>query len=190
MTEPVSYRRSNLRDALLDRALTVLNERGEAAVSLRELAREVGVSHAAPARHFSDRRQLIEALAVEGFRQLETDLRNAVGTQDTLYEQARSVARAYVDFAVTKANLTDVMYRHETGVERERIGTSAAAAFEPILQLFQRATSTARDAEASATLFLATLQGLTSLAACGVVAPDAAAALIDDVVPRFLSREL
>jgi len=190
MDGTVSYRRSNLREALLDRAMVVLGDRGAGALSLRELARDVGVSHTAPARHFADRQQLLEALAVEGFRLLAVQVGEAVASTGEVPVQARLVAQAYVAFAIEKANLVDVMFRHEAGRRSDVVGRSAAQALEPLLHLFQQAE---RDglvrgggAATAATLFLAALQGTAALVNCGVVSPAAVPELIDDAVPRFL----
>ncbi|MQA35103.1 TetR/AcrR family transcriptional regulator [Modestobacter roseus] len=190
MVEKVPYRRSNLREALLDRALLVLRDRGAAALSLRELARDVGVSHAAPSRHFADRQQLLDAVAVEGFRLLAVEIAEAVGSTSEPDAQVRRLAHAYLAFAIEKANLVEVMYRHETGRDAEVVGRSAAAALEPLVHLFRRTGQEellrGGDAESAATLFLAMLQGLAALVSCGVVPPAAVPALVDDAVPRFI----
>ena len=57
------YHHGNLREALLDAPPSSALERGRRSLSLRELAREVGVSHAAPRRHFADKQALLDALA-------------------------------------------------------------------------------------------------------------------------------
>ena len=49
------YHHGNLRTALLDAAERTMRDRGVQDLSLRELARDVGVSHGAPRRHFADR---------------------------------------------------------------------------------------------------------------------------------------
>ena len=72
------YHHGNLRRALLEQAERALAERGAEGLSLRELARAVGVSHAAPRRHFADRRALLDALAQDGFERLARDLHGAV----------------------------------------------------------------------------------------------------------------
>ena len=69
------YHHGNLRTALLAAAQQTVRERGVAALSLRELAREVGVSHGAPRRHFPDRQALLDALAEDGFERLGGELR-------------------------------------------------------------------------------------------------------------------
>src|SRR2546423_10657820 len=72
------YHHGSLRAALLERAEQVVTERGVHALSLRELAREVGVSHGAPRRHFAGRQALLDALALEGFERLGRALRAAL----------------------------------------------------------------------------------------------------------------
>src|SRR5690242_20256319 len=68
-----SYHHGDLKAVILAQAAMLVAERGADGVSLRELARAAGVSHAAPAHHFTDRRGLFTALATEGFggQQLE-----------------------------------------------------------------------------------------------------------------------
>lgn len=170
--------------------MVVLEERGANALSLRELARDVGVSHTAPARHFADRRQLLEAMAVEGFGLLATKINDAIASTSDPTVQARLVAQAYVGFAIEKANLVDVMFRHEGERDSDVIGRSATTAFEPLLHLFQHAEPDGvvqgGDAATTATLFLAVLQGLAALVNCGVVSPEATPALVDNAVPRFI----
>ena len=68
------YHHGDLRRALLDAALAEIAEGGPGQVSLRELARPVGVSHAAPRHHFGDKRGLLTAVAVEGFELLAVEL--------------------------------------------------------------------------------------------------------------------
>src|SRR3954462_2477969 len=72
------YHHGNLRSALLERAHRTVRERGVQALSLRELARDAGVSHGAPRRHFPDRDALLDALAMSGFEHLGRELEQAV----------------------------------------------------------------------------------------------------------------
>src|SRR5436853_260736 len=66
----MNYHHGNLRRELLDRAAHVIAEQGVEALSLRALALELGVSHAAPARHFKDKAGLLRVLAKEGFHKI------------------------------------------------------------------------------------------------------------------------
>src|SRR5256885_7264933 len=68
------YHHGDLRRTLIDAALRIVEQAGPGALSLRELARHAGVSHAAPYRHFASREALLAALAVEGFRGLRAQM--------------------------------------------------------------------------------------------------------------------
>ena len=69
-------------------------------LSLRELAREVGVSHGAPRRHFPDRQALLDALAEAGFERLGAELRGALeGAGEDFQARLQATATAYVRFA-------------------------------------------------------------------------------------------
>ena len=68
------YHHGDLPRALLEAALQAIVEVGPAAVSLRDLARRTGVSHAAPAHHFGDKAGLLTAVATDGFRRLAATL--------------------------------------------------------------------------------------------------------------------
>ena len=101
------YHHGDLRRALLAAAVEVLGERGPAELSLRDLARRAGVSHAAPAHHFGDRTGLLTAVAVEGYGLLADEL-GAAGDGGFL-----EIGVAYVRFAVAHRAHFSVMFRPE-----------------------------------------------------------------------------
>jgi AcrR family transcriptional regulator len=110
-TAPRPYHRGDLRAALLTRAEETLREKGPTGLSLRELARDLGVSHAAPSRHFKDKQALLDALALSGFERLDKMIAVArQGAGESFAEQLDAMARAYVDFALANAALLDLMY--------------------------------------------------------------------------------
>lgn len=102
------YHHGDLRRTLLDLAADVAANSGPSAVGLRDLARRAGVSHAAPAHHFGDRRGLLTALATEGFAHLAGAL-EAVAPGAPLTEQGV----AYVTFAVAEPGRFAVMWRFD-----------------------------------------------------------------------------
>ncbi|TDB79656.1 MULTISPECIES: TetR/AcrR family transcriptional regulator [unclassified Micromonospora] len=104
MTSNRPYHHGDLRRVLLAAAVEAIEEAGPAALSLRELARRAGVSHAAPAHHFRDKAGLLTALATEGFDLLTEALQAAGG--DLL-----EAGVAYVGFAVRHRAHFEVMFR-------------------------------------------------------------------------------
>jgi len=105
------YHHGALRRALLDAALQLATERGPGGFTLREVARQAGVSHAAPYAHFADKAALIEALAVEQFTALHDALQEArTGAQGTPLEKLRATGVAYVRFAIEHVAAFRFMY--------------------------------------------------------------------------------
>ena len=90
------YHHGDLRRALLDEAVASLRESGTAALSLRDLARRAGVSHAAPAHHFGDKRGLLTAVAAEGYRRLAGSLGTTDETIPNLTDVGVEIGRAHV----------------------------------------------------------------------------------------------
>lgn len=97
------YHHGDLRTAILTEAARQVAERGADRLSLRELARGAGVSHAAPAHHFTDRRGLFTALAADGFRLLAAALADAA-------PRFIDAALAYVRFALEHPGHYEVMF--------------------------------------------------------------------------------
>lgn len=102
------YHHGDLRRALIDAAERVLATEGPQALSLRAVAREAGVSPAAPYHHFKDKSDLLLAIAENGFEQLGEAMRNGVApTEDG---KLAGIGRAYVKFARENPALYRVMY--------------------------------------------------------------------------------
>ena len=98
-----SYHHGDLKAVILAEAAGLVAERGADGISLRELARAAGVSHAAPAHHFTDRRGLFTALAAEGWRMLAAALTDA-------RPEFTDAATAYVRFALDHPGHYAVMF--------------------------------------------------------------------------------
>src|SRR5579859_1596036 len=109
-TQPARpYHHGDLRPALLRAAVEVIGQVGPAAMSLREVARRAGVSHAAAAYHFGDKAGLLTAVAAQGYRMLAEQFRDAWDTSGSFLEGGV----AYVRFAVRHRAHFEVMYRPE-----------------------------------------------------------------------------
>jgi AcrR family transcriptional regulator len=103
---PTAYHHGDLRSALLRAAAEEISTTGVAQLSLRELARRVGVSHAAPAHHFGDKTGLLTALAAEGYRILHEHTSPVLGSPDALVRAGEQ----YVAFALAHPAHFSVMF--------------------------------------------------------------------------------
>ncbi|AEV88608.1 TetR family transcriptional regulator [Actinoplanes sp. SE50] len=106
MTRP-SYHHGDLRRALLKAAADSITETGVTALSMRDLARRAGVSHAAPGHHFADRAGLLTALATDGFEQLAKALATSRLASNSLLE----LGVTYLRFALANRATFEVMFR-------------------------------------------------------------------------------
>jgi AcrR family transcriptional regulator len=185
------YHHGNLRAALLGQAEQTLRQQGLDGLSLRELARQTGVSHAAPRRHFADRQALLNALAESGFARLGGQLRAAAENAGEDYEaRLRATATAYLGFAIHDAALLELMF---AGKHREHAGAlheAADHAFSVILELIEEGQANGLlepgDPERIGILLFATMQGIAALATAGMIAPEQVDSLATDATGRFL----
>jgi AcrR family transcriptional regulator len=106
----VDYHHGDLRNALISAGVTLLRDQSPDQLSLRGLAKQAGVSHNAPYQHFTDREDLLAAIAEQGFELLNKTVlaTHATAGGDALV-QLRSV-RAYVDFAIAHPHHFQVMF--------------------------------------------------------------------------------
>lgn len=185
------YHHGNLRTALLAQAERTVRERGVQELSLRELAREVGVSHGAPRRHFPDRQALLDAVAEAGFARLGDELRSAVdGAGDDFQDRLRATAAAYVRFATRDAALLELMF---AGKHREPSGAlneAADRAFSVMLALIGQGQADgvleAGEPDRVGLVLFATIQGIAALVTGGMVHAEALDELVADAISHFL----
>jgi AcrR family transcriptional regulator len=124
------YHHGALRDALLEAAERVLERDGLAGLTLRAVAREAGVSHAAPTHHFGDLTGLVSELAAIGFRQFSAAMAAAGNASLPLAEQALARARAYIGYAQAHPGLYGLMFRTERlDMSRPSLHEAANASF-------------------------------------------------------------
>jgi len=106
-----SYHHGNLRAELLEQAIEQLRHTPAEQLSLRAVARALGVSQTAPDRHFSDKEALLAAIATRGYRDLLDLLATARAAGGaSAAQQLRLVARSYVDFAGREEQIFKLMF--------------------------------------------------------------------------------
>jgi AcrR family transcriptional regulator len=121
-----SYHHGALRDALLEAAERVLERDGLPGLTLRAVAREAGVSHAAPTHHFGDLSGLVSELAAIGFRQFQA----AMAAASAPGAPPMASAKAYVAYAQAHPGMYGLMFRSERlDYSRPSLHEAAEASF-------------------------------------------------------------
>jgi AcrR family transcriptional regulator len=130
------YHHGNLRVALVDAALELVDREGVEALTLRAVARAAGVSPAAPYRHFTDKRALLAAVAEEGFRLLASALRGAGDAGADPRARFGARGNAYVAFATRHPSHFRVMFGRELADRSGYPGLQDAAqsAFDALVE--------------------------------------------------------
>lgn len=184
------YHHGNLRAELLDAAARAVDAGGVDQLSLRALAREVGVSHAAPARHFPDREALLDALAIHGFELLtiELDAAAQANGEEDFTDRLTRIAQTYIAFALAHGPLLELMYRSKHQEGADEIVAAGERSFEQPIALVAQAQEAGEivpgDPELIASIAFATIHGLASLAGSGMIEPE----LLDAAVPLAITQ--
>jgi AcrR family transcriptional regulator len=107
-----SYHHGGLAKALTTAALALVEQGGPEAVSLRDLAASLGVSRAAPYRHFADRDELLAMVAARGFEDLNTVYETAMASPGDGRQRLYALNRGYFDFATRRPGLHRLMFNY------------------------------------------------------------------------------
>jgi AcrR family transcriptional regulator len=195
------YHHGDLRAALIAQAEATLRVSGVGGLSLRELARAVGVSHGAPRRHFEDKAALLEALVADGFQRLGCTLAAAAEPDDREFVATlKDVAIAYVRFAADNPALVDLMSGSRYLADAsDALVRARELSFAPVRRLVETGQSTGElapgDLRRIGTLMFATLHGLATLANNKMIDPlddqliaDAVNSMLTGLAPSLVLR--
>jgi AcrR family transcriptional regulator len=127
------YHHGDLRTALIDTTIELIAERGVHNFSLAEASRRLGVSVSAPYAHFSDRNELLAAVAVHAYELFHAELLPELNQFQTPADRLAAIARAYVRFAGAHRPLFEMLF--EAGLDKGR-HPELAAAEKPIDDAF------------------------------------------------------
>jgi len=131
-----SYHHGDLREALIAAAVSIIERHGPDSLTLREVAKRVGVSQAAPYHHFADKDAIIAAVAEEGFLKLSEameDARAAAG--ESVRARLRAAGVGYVRFAVRHPSHFRVMFSGKVPVgEYKELAAAGERAFTILMQ--------------------------------------------------------
>jgi AcrR family transcriptional regulator len=189
-TKARRYHHGDLRAALVDAAIVLIAERGVQGFSLAEASRRVGVTTAAPYRHFADREELLAAVAVRGVQTFTAMAEADAASAATTEQRLAAVASAYVRFAAEHRPLFDTLY--SAGIDKSRY-PELQRAWEPIdallAQVRQICDGDAAAAQALTAAAEATAHGHAMLLVDGEYGqgPDAVRAAADSAARAALA---
>lgn len=144
-----TYHHGDLREALLKAAEVVLERDGLQGLTLRAVAREAGVSHAAPTHHFGDLSGLVSELAAIGFRSFNAAMVAAGATGATPLQSALARAKAYLAYAREHRGMYLLMFRTERlDMTRPALREAANASFTGLASVVGARRDDHIDAEA------------------------------------------
>ncbi|NJC96755.1 MAG: TetR/AcrR family transcriptional regulator [Anaerolineae bacterium] len=138
-----SYHHGNLKEALISAGLEILSEHGIEGLSLRKVAKQIGVSHTAPYNHFPDKQALLAAISTAGLEQLHNILMDAFeNSKNAPANIIPEIARAYMQFALDNPAKFKLMFSGALEEERnhpdyEAISQKSILLFEEIIAFCQ-----------------------------------------------------
>jgi len=196
MERPRTYHHGNLKQSLINAAVTLIGEVGPRGFTLREVARRAKVSHNAPYRHFRDKEDLLAAVGMQGFQRLTRAMKRAAKTGSTPEERLRLCGRGYVGFALRWPQHFQVMF--DLPSDQDRHAEYAAAgkeAFATLLNIIiecqQSGALAERDSHSLSFIMWSMVHGIAKLAISRQL-PFKNADLLEftDTVSRVLSSAL
>ena len=186
--KPVNtYHHGDLRDALVQAALAEAEQGGPEAISLKALAKQLGVSQPAPYRHFADREALLEAVTAEAFRQFNAVLRESIG-KPSKHSKLSRLAQAALAFGLRRNGIYRLMFASRTmscSPRDSELHNAAMETFDLLLESLEvPAVGFLR--ERQALKIWAALHGVVMLAEQGLltgqVAQTSREELVEDIV--------
>lgn len=130
-----SYHHGDLRNALIEAGVNAVSDQGLQGLSLRKLAKEIGVSHNAPYQHFEDKDALIAAIAEQGFKLLVVAVDEALENTTSDPVTRLQAAHVYVNFALTHPNYYSAMFYPYDPQRFPELFAAANASFEQLVMI-------------------------------------------------------
>lgn len=167
------YHHGDLRATLLETTRAVVAEVGIEGLSLREVSRRAGVSHAAAYNHFRDKGSLIGALVNVGFERLAAEMRRSRSTTREPLERLRRMGVAYVRFAYRNPVEFKLMFRPELCSTNSAPTSTGEGAYQLLIQTIRECQAAGAIAAGPAERYvLAAWSMVHGLAALIVDGPD------------------
>lgn len=130
MMKEKKYHHGNLKEALIENGLRILEESGIEGLSLRTLAERTGVSHTAPKNHFGNIAGLHTAIATNGYWKLADAMKRRVPENAKQEDRRNAAFQGYVDFAMAHPGLFELMFsKRRTNSDDSKLLEAAGACF-------------------------------------------------------------
>jgi AcrR family transcriptional regulator len=193
------YHHGDLRRQILDEAARLLKEEGEAGLSMRKLAQNLGVSRTAPYHHFKDKQALLCGVAEEGFRRLREVVRTPPYVEGAEISEAavRLFVHRYVQFSIDNAEYYELMFgarlwKSEQLTESLRLEAhNAFKVYIEQIRLWQQSISTSTvDALRFAQVSWSTLHGMSRLLIDGIYLDATAINVMSDTAAKMFWQQL
>ncbi len=184
-----TYHHGDLRGALVQAALREVEQGGPEAISIKALAKELGVSQPAPYRHFADREALLAAVTAEAFRQFSAVLREAIG-RSSQHSKLSRFAQATLAFGLRRNGIYRLMFASRTMACASKDSELHAAAMESFVLLLEafEAPAVGLLRERYALQIWAALHGVIMLAEQGLLTGKIANVSREDLVEDIVSQ--
>jgi AcrR family transcriptional regulator len=184
-----TYHHGDLRDALIKAALREAEQGGPEAISIKALAKELGVSQPAPYRHFADREALLAAATAEAFRQFTAMLRAAMAKPSKQSKLSR-LAQATLDFGLRRNGIYRLMFASRTmscAAKGSELHNAATETFDLVLEALE-APAVGLLRERHALKIWAALHGVVMLAEQGLLTGQVAHTTREELIEDFVSE--
>ena len=184
-----AYHHGDLREALVRAALREAERGGPESISLKALARQLGVSQPAPYRHFADRDALLAAVTAEAFRQFNTVLRESMRRPSKRSKLSR-IARATLDFGLRRNGVYRLMFASRTMAAASKGSELHQAAIETFALVLEalEAPAVGLLRERYALQVWAALHGVVMLAEQGLLTGQVAQITREDLVEDMVAQ--
>jgi AcrR family transcriptional regulator len=186
---------ADFRERLCEAAERLFAEKGHEAVTMRQLALELGVSPMTPYRYFKDKDDILAAVRANGFDRFAEALEAAYEAPGGAREKGARVGEAYIDFAFANPQTYKLMFDlnqpHEQDYpELVRAATRARQTMSQYVKGLVEAGVLAGDPEAIGQMFWAATHGVVVLALAGKLGPDAEPKALASSLSHALARGL
>lgn len=158
-----------MKNHILNKTIEILSLSGIEGLSLREVAKQLNLTHQAPYHYFPDKAALLREVKKQGFRDLSEKMQSALiaPESNSTFAKLKKIGELYFEFCLNNQGLFRVMFASSPGVENVRM-PEAAAAFQILLGCIHELQAQGKlkdyNAEIMAMICWTSMHGLVSLA--------------------------